>query len=111
MKPFQILTLIAFLVMILSPRLAFAHGNLEHILGTVSSVSDKTLVVETKKGELKTIELSDSTQYIYKGNSASLDQLKKGMRVVIHAKKKGDKWEAKEVKFGAQKKAPDSTPQ
>ncbi|QDQ43239.1 hypothetical protein [Methylacidiphilum kamchatkense] len=54
-----------------------------------------------QKGENKTVEISPSTQYVFKGNPSSLDNLKKGMRVVVHAKKSGDKLEAKEVKFGA----------
>ncbi|QSR87883.1 hypothetical protein IT6_05590 [Methylacidiphilum caldifontis] len=110
MKPFKLLAISFFWALVLSSPAAFAHGNLEHILGTVSSISDKSLVVETKKGESKTVELTSSTQYIYKGNPSSLDQLKKGMKVVIHAKKSGDKWEAKEVKFGASKKEPAHSP-
>ncbi len=111
MKQFQWIPIFSFFVMIFMMPTVYAHGNLEHILGTVTSISENSLVIETKKGETKTVEINSSTQYVFKGNPSSLDSLKKGMRVVVHAKKSGDKLEAKEVKFGTPAKKHSSSTQ
>ena len=85
----------------LLPFLAIAHGNGEHVKGTVRSVDGKELAVETPEKKLVTIALDERTQFERSGEPATQEQLEKGERVVVHAKKAPDgTLTAEMVKFG-----------
>ena len=43
--------------------LAFAHGGMEHVLGTVTAVSDHSLSVKTRDGSVKTNEFDGQTKF------------------------------------------------
>ena len=85
--------------------LALAHGNEKHIMGTVSSISDSSITVETKAKQSVTVDVSDKTKFEKSGSPATLKDLKVGDKVVVHADVSGDKLFANEVHFGAKTKS------
>ncbi len=89
-------------LLVLTVGLALAHENEQHIMGKVKSVSENSITVETVKKETKTVEFTSETKFVKSASPASVKDLKVGDRVVIHAAVKGDKLEAREVRFGAQ---------
>jgi len=99
-KQFAILML-----MVLFASLTFAHGNEEHIMGTVAKISNTSITVQTTKNEMKEVTVTDKTKFENAGAPAKADELKVGDRVVIHASKNGNKLVAQTVKFGAKKTA------
>ncbi len=89
-------------VLVFAVSVALAHGNEQHIMGKVTSISGNSITVETVKKETKTAEFTSETKFVKSGSPASVKDLKVGDRVVIHAEKKGERLEAREVHFGAQ---------
>jgi len=85
--------------------MAFAHGKEKHVMGTVTSISDTSITVETTAKKSVTVEVSDKTKFEKNGATATLKDLKVGDKVVIHADVSGDKLVADEVHFGAKAKA------
>ena len=62
--------------------LALAHGNEKHIMGTVTSISDSSITVETKDKKSVTVDVSDKTKFEKSGAAATLKDLKVGDKVV-----------------------------
>ncbi|CAF0704224.1 hypothetical protein [Candidatus Methylacidithermus pantelleriae] len=79
---------------------AYAHGNFEHILGTIKEVHPGTILVETRQHQIRTVSLPDKVPILQDGHSISWKDLKPGQRVVIHAKKSAAVLQAHEVKVG-----------
>jgi preprotein translocase subunit YajC len=63
---------------------AFAHGGMEHVMGTVKSVSASSITVATKEKDVE-VKLDEATKY--EGAASSAADLKPGERVVVHAKR------------------------
>ena len=80
---------------------AWAHGEEQHVMGTVSKVDGMNSTVKTQDGSLKTVMVTDETKYLKSGSTAKLAEVKIDDRVVIHAKKMGEMLHATEVKIGA----------
>src|SRR5262245_25056631 len=80
---------------------AYAHGSEQHVMGTVTEITDHSVSVKIADGSVKTVEFDAQTKFL-KGTAAitSKDVLV-GSRVVIHAKKHNDGLLATEVKIGA----------
>lgn len=87
------------LVCALSP-MVFAHGSEKHVMGTVTSISDGTIVVKTTSKETVTVSLNAATKFLKSGSPATLKDLKVGDKVVIHAKGPENNLVADEVRFG-----------
>ncbi len=91
---------------VLFAGLAFAHGDEQHVMGTVTKITETTITVEVmpKPGETQkttvTVNVLASTKFEKLEAPATMKDLKVGDRVVIHAAKKGDKLEAHTVKIG-----------
>ena len=83
--------------------LALAHGKEKHVMGTVTSISDTSITVETTAKKSVTVDVSDKTKFEKSGSPATLKDLKVGDKVVVHADASGDKLVANEVHFGAMK--------
>ena len=83
--------------------MALAHGKEKHVMGTVTSISDSSITVETTAKTSVTVDVSDKTKFEKSGSPASLKDLKVGDKVVIHADVSGAKLIANEVHFGAMK--------
>jgi Domain of unknown function (DUF5666) len=78
---------------------AFAHGNEQHVIGFVARISGNEITVKTADKQEVTVMATAKTEF-YKGTTkVSLQQLKVGDRVVIHAIKRESKLEAHTVKF------------
>lgn len=93
--------LIATVSLILGSSIALAHNGIEHVMGTVKTVSDTSITVETVKHEIATIALDPTTKFTNKDAKASLKDLKAGTRVVVDTKDDAsDKPHALAVKWG-----------
>ena len=97
------LALIASVLLLAS--LALAHGDEQHIMGTISNVTDSTVTVTTTKGKSVVVALTSQTTFSKEGSKITVKEIKQGDRVVIHAKKNGDKLEAASVQIGSAKSA------
>lgn len=78
---------------------AFAHGDLVHIMGTVSSVEGSHVIVNTKAGKAVRIEVNEQTTYLSKNAEVDRDALKVGDRVVVEVEEKGGNLIAGEIRF------------
>jgi Cu/Ag efflux protein CusF len=84
--------------------IAFAHGNEKHVMGTVTSISDNSITVETTSKKTVTVTLTTATKFQKSGSPAALKDLKVGDKVVIHATGSENKLVASEVRFGTMSK-------
>jgi hypothetical protein len=85
--------------------LTFAHNGMEHVMGTVKTISANSVTVETAGQDQKTITVAvlPSTKFVKSGADASLKDLKVGDRVMVEAKgSSSEKLEAVTVMFGKQ---------
>ena len=69
---------------------AFAEPALEHVRGTVKSISDTELVVHTTSGTDETVYLTGTTGYLTVANS-NLDHIDPGGYIGVATKSIGDK--------------------
>ena len=80
--------------------LAFAHGGMEHILGTVTAIADHSLSVKTRDGAVKTVEFDGETKFVKGDAAATVKDIQVGSRVVIHAHRDDKTLHAAEVRIG-----------
>ena len=80
--------------------LALAHGGFEHVMGTVSKISDSSVTVTTAAGKSVDVALDAKTTYARATQALQRTDLKVGDRVVIDAVKTGDKLAAHSIKIG-----------
>lgn len=80
--------------------LTFAHGDMEHILGTVTAITDHSLSVKTRDGATKTVEFDSETKFVKGDGAATIKDVQVGSRVGIHAHNKNNSLHAAEVKIG-----------
>ncbi|HXP17779.1 MAG TPA: hypothetical protein VN868_11815 [Terriglobales bacterium] len=73
-------------VLVLS-TLAFAHGGMEHILGTVVKITGHSFSVKTNEGSITTVDFDGQTQFVKGDAPATVKDIEVGSRVVIHAQK------------------------
>jgi|ERR1700730_995983 hypothetical protein len=92
--------LVAFWILIFSIILS-AHGDEKHVMGTVAKVAGNSITVTTTSGNSTVVTVADATKFLKGHSPASLQDLKVGDRVVIHAKLKGQALEATEVRIGS----------
>jgi hypothetical protein len=76
----------------------YAHGNMDHILGTVSKIAGNVVTV-AKDSKSTDVTLTATTTYEVNGAAGKQSDLKVGDRVVIHAVKKDGKEVAHEVRL------------
>src|SRR5438105_3874628 len=91
-------------VLLFTFTVAFAHGTAQHVIGTVTAVSDQALTVQGVDKKLTTVEITPETKFLKSGAAASVKDLKVGDRVVVEAGKvegkEGAKFDAHEIRFG-----------
>jgi hypothetical protein len=85
---------------------AFSHGKEQHVMGTVTAMTDDSITVQTQAKDPVTVYTMPDTKYEKSGATASMKDLKVGDRVVIHAEKMNDKLMATGVRFGPAAKSP-----
>ncbi|GAC1419091.1 MAG: hypothetical protein NVSMB62_11470 [Acidobacteriaceae bacterium] len=90
----------AFLAIIFMVSVAYAHNGMEHVLGTVVSMTDASITVKTKDGKTQTVQVTADTKFTQMDKPVTMQELKAGDRVVIHAAKKEGKLVAATVAVG-----------
>lgn len=80
--------------------LTFAHGGMEHVMGTVTAITDHSLSVKTRDGATKTVEFDSETKFVKGDATATVKDVQIGSRVVIHAHNRDSSFHAAEVKIG-----------
>ena len=85
---------------LLLSTLTFAHGSMEHILGTVTAVTGHSLSVKTREGATRTVEFDGETKFVKGDAAATAKDVQVGNRVVIHAHNHDRSLHAAEVRIG-----------
>jgi Cu/Ag efflux protein CusF len=80
--------------------MVWAHGDEQHVMGTVTKIDLMSISVRTTDGAVKTVKVMPETKFVKNASTTRLEDLKVGDRVVIHAKARGDMLQATEVKIG-----------
>ena len=94
----KVLATLFTLVLIVSS--AYAHNGMEHVMGTVASVTDNSITVTTTDGKTQTVTATADTKYTKMDAAIALKDIKVGDHVVIHATKKDGKLLAATVQVG-----------
>lgn len=88
---------------------AVAHGNYRHIMGTVTKISQDSVIVQTTAKVPVEVNLTPDTKFMKGNASAALKDVRVGDRVVIHAIPSTDgKLMAHTVQIGVTKALPQS---
>jgi Domain of unknown function (DUF5666) len=91
--------------LVLMVSIAYAHNGMEHVMGTVASITDSSITVTTTDGKTQTVTATADTKYSKMDAAIALTDIKVGDHVVIHASKKNDKLIAATVQVGMGKMA------
>ncbi|MFY9644959.1 MAG: DUF5666 domain-containing protein [Terriglobales bacterium] len=83
---------------------AFAHGDQQHVMGTVTQIDATSITVKTTTGEVKTVMILADTKFAKGASTITQHDVKVGDRVVIHAKPQGNMLHATEVRIGGSAK-------
>jgi len=81
----MIRTIVALLCMTVMSSFCFAHGNEQHVMGTVIKVSEESVTVKTNTKATVEVMVSSDTKFSKNGTPAAPGDLQIGDRVVIHA--------------------------
>ncbi len=84
---------------------AYAHNGMEHVMGTVASITDNSITVTTTDGKTQTVTTTAETKFNKMNAAIALKDIKVRDHVVIHATKKNDKLIAATVQVGMGKMA------
>jgi ribosomal protein S1 len=94
-----------FFTLVLMVSSAYAHNGMEHVMGTVASITDNSITVTTTDGKSQAVMTTADTKYTKKDAAIALKDVKVGDHVVIHATKKDGKLIAATVQVGMGKMA------
>ena len=95
------IALIAILALALLPAIVSAHGGEEHVVGTVTKVSDTSVTVKTTAGKMVDVGFDAKTTYARAKLPIQKSEVKVGDRIVIHAVEVNEKLIAHTVEVGA----------
>src|SRR5260370_41263491 len=84
-------SVIAVLTLILGAAIVYAHNGVEHIMGTVTALTDSSITVDTLKHTSVTVLIDPTTKFSKNSADASRKDLKIGDRVAIDAKENSNK--------------------
>jgi hypothetical protein len=88
---------------------ALPHGGEEHVIGTVTKVTQNSITVQTRAKATVEVQIVSETTFTKDNASASLKDVHTGDRVVIHAMSmQGGKLMVHTVQIGVSKKPPSS---
>ncbi len=79
MKKHSLMLTAALICTLIISTLAFAHGGMEHVLGTVTAVTEHSLSVKTRDGAIKTVEFDGETKFLKGDAAATLKTFKWGV--------------------------------
>ena len=89
------------LLLLTAAAAPLAHGDNDHVRGTVTQITASTLTILTEAKTMKTLTVNAKTAFERGGHKAAASDLKVGDRVVVDVPK--NTHEARLVQFGAQK--------
>jgi hypothetical protein len=92
--------ILAIVSLALLPIIARAHGGEEHVIGTVTMISDTTVKVKTTAGKTIDVGFDDKTTYARAKQPIQKTEIKVGDRIVIHAVEVNEKLVAHTVEIG-----------
>lgn len=93
--------LVAPLALVLSVS-AFAHNGMEHVMGTIASITSTSIAVKSMKdGKITPVMTNSKTMYMRGKEMITPKDIHTGDRVVIHAKKVDGRFLAAEVEVGS----------
>jgi hypothetical protein len=78
-------TIVILVCMTVMSSFCLAHGNEQHVMGTVIKVSDQSVTVETNTKTTVEVMISSETKFSKNGAPAAPGDLHIADRVVIHA--------------------------
>lgn len=84
--------------------LAYAHGGMEHVMGTIAQINATSITVTTTDGKSQTVLLNPETTYAKNNTAIAMKDIKVGDRVVIHATRKNNELTAATVAVGSSHK-------
>jgi len=90
----------SFVLLIFALVPAFAHGDFDHIRGTVVRVTNHVLTIKTTKGNVD-VRLDNHTDLTRNDQKAQLADLKRDARVIVDVPKGDKELIAHSVKIGA----------
>lgn len=96
----QIATFCLTLALLAFTGAMFAHGGMEHVMGTIVKFDNNVLTVKTAKGDVD-VMVNEKTGITNKGQAAQTADLTPGTRVAVEAMKDGQNLVAHTVKLGA----------
>jgi Domain of unknown function (DUF5666) len=103
--------LIALVAIAFISAVAYAHNGMEHVMGTVTAITNTSIEVNTTAGKSQTVALADTTRYSKMDQTIKIKDIKVGDHVVIHATRKGTILTAATVEIGTSAAKPHaSTP-
>ena len=94
------IALLAVLALLLLPTIVSAHGGEEHVVGTVTKVSDTSVTVKTTAGKMVEVGFDAKTTYARAKMPTQKSDVKVGDRIVIHAVEVNEKLVAHTVELG-----------
>lgn len=74
------------LTILMVAAVVFAHGDAEHVMGTVSAIQGDHVTVKLQDGKTQMVMLDKSTKYLNGEKKAKKEDVKVGTRVMIDAK-------------------------
>ena len=92
--------LLAILALAFLPTIVLAHGGEEHVIGTVTNISDTSVTVKTTAGKAMTVGFDAKTTFARADQPMPKADIKVGDRVVIHAVEVNEKLVAHTVEIG-----------
>src|ERR1700726_1812249 len=93
--------LLAILSLALLPTIATAHGGEEHVTGTVTKISDTSVIVKTTDGKTVDVRFHAKATYARGREPVQKTDIKIGDRIVIHAAEVNEKLVAHTVGIGS----------
>jgi hypothetical protein len=94
------IALFAALALALLPTIAAAHGGEEHVIGTVTKVSDTSVTVKTTAGKAVEVGFDAKTTFTRAKQPIQKPDIKVADRIVIHAVEVSEKLIAHTVETG-----------
>ena len=95
-------------VLVLAGGVAFAHGNAEHVRGTVTNVTDTAITVQVSAKQTRTVTINAKTMVMKGDAHLSVKDVQVGDRVILDVDKKTSI--ASEVKLATAAAATSATP-
>lgn len=99
MPPAAKRTVLTFVVALVVMQMSAAYSGIEHILGTVMEASPSAITVLTGENKIVVVRINSKTQFTKPGARITEQDIKRGDRVVIDAKREGDRLVAHTVRI------------